>query len=434
MSNNKDLLLKIITNYGSTDEKNRYVHWEKLRFLNPPDDLTPELWWVAIKLARNQIYRVLPIKNYELQELKYTIPDNILEELHWLDKNACGTLTAEKPIMNTNLKNTYLISSLIEESITSSQLEGAATTRKVAKKMLQEGRKPRDKSEQMIYNNFFAMKFIKELKNEKLNKRIILELHSILTNDTLENNEDAGRYRTIYDKIYVVDKNGEILFNPPNANEIEKRIDEICKFANKEINETNFIHPIIRSIILHFLFSYTHPFVDGNGRTARALFYWSMAKEGYWLTEFISISKILKNAPAKYAEAFLFTETDENDLTYFIDHQLNVIHRAIEEFRKYFQKKIKDIDKVDKILLVNKDYKNDLNFRQISILRHALKNPGYIYKITEHQLIHGIAYDTARKDLLLLAEKYNFLIKIKDGKVFNFLSPNDLKNRLEKEK
>ena len=63
-----------------------------------------------------------------------------------------------------------------------------------------------------------------------------------------------------------------------------------------------FIHPMIRSIILHFWLAYDHPFVDGNGRTARALFYWSMLRHGYWLFEFISISQIILKGPDQIRE------------------------------------------------------------------------------------------------------------------------------------
>ena len=87
-------------------------------------------------------------------------------------------------------------------------------------------------------------------------------------------------------------------------------------------------HHHIRAIILHFWLAYGHPFVDGNGRTARALFYWAMLHEGYWLFEFISISNILRKAPAQYGLSFLYSETDDNDLTYFIVAQTKVIRRA----------------------------------------------------------------------------------------------------------
>ncbi len=432
--NREDVIMRIISRKDITDQRGRYSHWDKIRYLDPPEGLTHEEWWMSIKFARKSVYKNLPIENYKLGEFLYTITDKMLEELHWLDRNASGSLTINKPILNNQLKNTYIISSLIEESITSSQLEGAATTRKVAKKMIQDGRKPRDKSEHMILNNYYALNFIRRFKNDNITPEIILELHRIITENTLDNEDDAGRYRKDSDNVRVVDEFGIELFNPPPANEIKSRIIEFCDFANGKINSSRFIHPVVKAIILHFLFAYTHPFVDGNGRTARALFYWSMLKEGYWIIEFISISKILKKAPAKYGYSYLYTESDENDVTYFIDYQVSVIHRAIDEFREYLSRKINDIESTEKILKGNKKLKDKLNYRQNSIIKHALKHPGYQYSIHEHMAIHGIAYDTSRRDLLALSDQLNLLIKIKDGKAFNFLSPSDLKERIEKSK
>lgn len=428
-NNDKDVLMKVMNNAHALDSKGRYLHWEKMRFLEPPEGLSKEQWWAATKIARTQLYKNLP---ESIEGLKYTTIDKTLADLHWLDKNASGSIIISEPVLNSHMKNTYIISSMIEESIRSSQLEGAATTRRVAKKMIQENRKPIDKSEQMIFNNFKAMQFIREIKEEKLNHEIIKELHRILVEDTLSDHEKIGNYRDESDDVHVVDESGLLLFTPPNASEINQRIDDICKFANEEMDEKNFIHPVMRSIILHFLFSYTHPFIDGNGRTARAIFYWSMLKQGYWLTEFISISKILKEAPAQYGYSFLYTETDENDISYFIDHQLYVIRRAIEEFRKYMKKKKQDSESVDELLKKSDKLKNQLNYRQYSIIRHALKHPGYLYSINEHQQIHGVVYDTARKDLLFLAEHLELFIKVKEGKLFKFLAPIDLRSRIEK--
>jgi Fic family protein len=89
------------------------------------------------------------------------------------------------------------------------------------------------------------------------------------------------------------------------------------------------VHPVVRAILIHFMLGYDHPFYDGNGRTARALFYWSLARSGYWLMEYVSISRLLRQAPAQYARAYRHTETDDNDTTYFIVHQLEVIQQAI---------------------------------------------------------------------------------------------------------
>lgn len=423
--------MRLIMGYNSPmDSKNRYVHWNKLRFLPTPEGFTTELWWLAIKQSRKNSFRSINIDNHNMDDLKFA---NIFDEkLFNLDKSATGKNFMNEQILNSHMKDTYLISSLIEESIRSSQLEGATTTRKVAKDMIQKGRDPRDTSEKMIFNNYEAMQFIRSIREEELTPNIIKELHRIVTKGTLKNEEDAGDYRVNADNIHVVaSENAQILYTPPDESEIESRVQQICDFANNKIEGQKFIHPIIRAILLHFLLSYTHPFVDGNGRTARALFYWLMIKQGYWLIEFISISKILKNAPAKYGASFLETETDENDLTYFIDYQLEVIERAIKEFYTYYYKKIEDIEDFDKILEDNESLRKEFNVRQIAIIKHALKHPGYIYTIKEHSIINNVVYDTARKDLLQLAEKYSLLMKMKEGKTFNFFAPMNLKDRLD---
>jgi Fic family protein len=178
------------------------------------------------------------------------------------------------------------------------------------------------------------------------------------------------------------------------------------------------------------MLAYDHPFVDGNGRTARALFYWQMAREKYWLIEFTSISQIIKETPAKYARAFLYTETDENDVTYFIMHQLQVIQRAIEQLHAYLARKTQELKSAAQLLEKTK-LDGVLNHRQLALLENALKEPNAIYSIREHQNVHGVAYQTARTDLLMMADELNLLHKVKDGRSFIFLSPPDLRQRLE---
>ena len=432
IAENKDMFFKILSSTNPSDSKGRYLHWDKLKYLELPNDYHDhQIWWTTLKFARKNQYKVLPISGINKIPFKYVITDNFQRILHFLDQYASGNIGINEPILNTHLKNTYLISSLYEESITSSQLEGASTTREVAKKMLREGRRPKDKSEKMIYNNFNAMQFIRSIKKESLTLEIIKELHKILTEGTLDDSSKSGAFRNGTDDIHIIVDNDKIVFTPPDYKEIEKRINQLCHIANEPDFSDHFVHPVIKSVILHFYLSYIHPFIDGNGRTARALFYWSMLKNGYWLTEFISISRILKNAPSKYGLSYLYTETDDNDLSYFIDYQLKVIKRSIEELHLYIKKKIYNIESISKLIRSTK-LSNKLNPRQLSILKHAIKRPGYIYTINEHKNTHAIAYDTSRKDLLDLSDKYELLIKVKEGKGFIFLSPSNIEERIKK--
>lgn len=188
--------------------------------------------------------------------------------------------------------------------------------------------------------------------------------------------------------------------------------------------------PVIRAILVHYGLAYDHPFVDGNGRTARALFYWVMAREGYWLCEYISISRILKKARAQYAESFLYTETDDNDATYFILYQLQVLTRAIADLHTYLHRKSVEMREVDDMLRQNRALRAQLNSRQLDLLTHALKYPAGEYTIASHKRAHDVAYGTARSDLLHLVER-GLLEQRQRGREFLFVAPPKLRSMLQ---
>lgn len=413
---------------GPVTEKNEYIHWDKLKHLQSPQGFSSEEWWFATKFARRAIYKKLPFSDKYGKPLLLAMPDIVLQKLHMIDRKVGNPA----PILNSDMRDSYFVRSLMEEAITSSQFEGASTTRKIAKDMLETGRKPRDKSEQMIFNNYQAMQFVQEIKNENITIEAILELQRLLTDKTLDDPTAAVRLRGPADEISVWDdRDGTVLHTPPSAKELKQRLQKLCDFANTTDETDVFIHPVIKAILLHFVLAYDHPFIDGNGRTARALFYWSMARQGYSLMGFISISKILKEASGQYAKAFLHTETDENDVTYFILHQLDVILDAISALYDYLDKQNKEIHTTEKLLQVNQALSRTLNYRQIALIRHALKHPHFHYKIEVHRQSHNITYQTARTDLLNL-EKYNLLLRKQIGKAFIFIAPEDLKKRIER--
>ena len=413
------------------DPNGRYYHWDKLRHLkSPPHDLNHREWWFAIKSARKSLFQTLPHQAKDGSPFVYGEPNVVRRLLHEIDIHGGGELKASAQVNSPTTKDTYLINSLIEEAITSSQLEGAATTRKVAKEMLRQKRAPRDRSERMIVNNFRAMEYINEISEEELTPSLILELHRILTEDTLDNLKAVGNYRTT-DDVYVGDnRDATIIHVPPVAAELPRRLVSICNFANAS-NSKSFLHPVIRAVVLHFLLAYDHPFEDGNGRTARALFYWSMLRQGYWTMEFISISRILKNAPAKYTRSYLHTETDENDVTYFIFHQLNVIKRAIDEFFIYLKRKATEIRNLEAIVRKSTKLQNALNHRQLAILNRAMKSADAVFTIQSHRGAHNVTYDTARTDLLKLVA-LGLMRKSKSQRAFTFSAVDDLEHRLAK--
>jgi hypothetical protein len=173
----------------------KYRHFDTFRHLSVEDDLSVEERWLAVKVARLQSYQTLPLRDSRGQPFRYALPGPALEMLHMVDRDASGTIQAGEPVVNPQSRDTYLIKSLVEEAITSSQLEGASTTRQIAKELLKTGREPRDRSERMILNNYHAMLFVRQVRDEDLSPGMVLELQRLLTSDTLDDASAVGRLR-----------------------------------------------------------------------------------------------------------------------------------------------------------------------------------------------------------------------------------------------
>ncbi|MCX6969315.1 MAG: Fic family protein [Verrucomicrobia bacterium] len=408
-------------------EQGNYYHWDEIRHRTPPEGLTHEEWWAAIKIGRWRNAKQIPLQDKKGLPFQFSVPGAVAQQLHEIDMGAGGRIGMPSPVTNSQIRDQYLVSSLIREAITSSQLEGAVTTREVAKEMIRTARPPRDRSERMILNNYLTMREIITLREKPLTEEMVFHIHRMVTDGTLDKPDAGGRFRRADETVTVEDDTGTIFHHPPKADELPERMAKMCAFANGEPSG-NFIHPAIRGMLLHFWLAYDHPFLDGNGRTARAIFYWSMLHHGYWLFEFVSISDILHRAPAKYYSAFLHTETDDNDATYFLVHQAEVIRRAILQLHAYIDRKTKELEESQQLLRGC----GNLNHRQIAILGHAMRHPGTIYTIEGHQRSHNTAYDTARRDLLTLAKK-DLLSMRKRGKAMVFSAISDLQEKLKRQ-
>lgn len=408
----------------------KYLHWDRLRHLKPPDGFSSEEWWWRIKiLERGSSMRRLRLLDKDGVPFKYSLPDLLLRSLHRVDQR-CGGEVAMDEVVTTDrqARDRYLVNSLMEEAIRSSQLEGATTSRAVAKELLRSGREPRDRSERMILNNYRALQFMRNEMGGALTPAAVLELHRIVTEGTLDEPNAAGRLQEPSEKrVAVWDRDdGRRIHVPPPAKELPKRLQRLCDFANEGEGNRLFVHPVIRAILLHFCLAYDHPFVDGNGRTARILFFWSMREQGYWLVEYLPISRIIREAPAQYERAFLETETDESDTTYFLIHQLRTIERAIGELHDYLGRKISEVKEVEGLIQSG----NNFNHRQLALLSDALRHPDRSYSFGGHAEIHRVTHETARADLTRLTEK-GLLTRRKIGREYFFEASPDLPNRLK---
>ena len=410
----------------SAPHRSDYLHWDRLRRLAPPDGLTHREWWLTIKVARHHGQREIALADATGRPFRFSVPDVVLESLHKIDFGAGEKVGVPAQVVNPETRHLFLAASLIEEAITSSQLEGAATTRKVAAEMIRTGRKPRDLHERMILNNYRTMQRIRELKDSSLTPELVFDVHRMVTDGTLDDPTAAGRFRRPDERVVVGGASGEVVHTPPPAAELPERMAQMCDFANG-VTPDAFVHPVIRGIILHFWLAFDHPFIDGNGRTARALIYWSMLRQGYGPFEFLSISHILRKAPIKYVRSFLHTETDDNDLTYFVVAQTDVIIRALRELSAYIGRKTAEVREAESTIRSLDVF----NHRQSALIIEAVKAPGRRYTIKEHQNRHDVVYQTARTDLLNLADRGVLELK-KKGKELVFRVPADIGQRLER--
>ena len=188
----------------SADELKRvnadYPYWDKVKYMSVPSGVSNKDVWYALKWMRRLNRTMLKFGNYPFS---FTITDEIHELLHYFDLHIGGALTETEEIPSEN-RQAYLISSIMEEAIASSQMEGAATTREVAKEMLRKKSKPKSRGQQMIVNNYRTINYIKEHSNEDFSIERLKQIHRLMTENTLDDELDVGKLRD-HDNILVLD-------------------------------------------------------------------------------------------------------------------------------------------------------------------------------------------------------------------------------------
>ena len=382
-----------------------YEYWDKVKYKKLPEGFTPQMLWTNVKASRLRS----TILVWEKYGINLCITSQMQRLCHEFDMKFGSFWEAEDDTQSAE-KRYYLSSSLMEEAIYSSKMEGASTTRIVAKDMLRKKKSPQNKSQQMIANNYNTIQYIVEHKDEPLTEEALLRIHRPTTEKTMDNHEDTGRFRS-NDKVVVADMvEGEVIYTPPSYQEIPEFVESLCDFFNNESPRT-FIHPIIRGIIVHFLLAFMHPFADGNGRTARALFYWYMLKEKYWLTEYMSISRVIAKSKPSYEKSFRYVENDGNDIGYFVAYNLRALDISFQQLTDYIQRKQREKKAATSFMIAG-----NINYRQAMILQRIKEEPNTIMTVKDVQEQFSVSSMTARKDLSDLVRQ-GYLTEIAINKV-----------------
>lgn len=382
-----------------------YEYWDKAKYKKLPEGFTPQMLWTYVKASR--LRSTIPV--WSKYGINLCVTSQMQRLCHEFDMKFGSFWEVEGDSQSAE-KKYYLSSSLMEEAIYSSKMEGASTTRIIAKDMLRKKKSPQNKSQQMIVNNYNTIQYIVEHKEQPLTEELLLTIHRLMTEKTLDNPEDAGRFRT-NDKVVVADMvEGDIIYTPPSFQEIPEFVESLCIFFNND-NPRTFIHPIIRGIIVHFMLAFMHPFVDGNGRTARALFYWYMLKEGYKLTEYMSISRVIAKSKTNYEKAFRYVENDDNDMGYFVAYNLGALEKSFQQLRDYIQRKQREKRAASSFMMAG-----NINQRQALILQRLKEEPDTIFTVKDVQEQFSVSSMTARKDLTDLVQQ-GYLTEIALNKV-----------------
>jgi Fic family protein len=381
-----------------------YLYWDRFKHkFSATAEFKAEDKWYIVSQFRKISAAELPIKTEKEIPFTWVRLPNMDEVLHKIDMFAGGRLFNKTPILSVGNRHMFLNRGIIEEAIASSQLEGAHTTRKAAKKMLLENRKPRNESEQMILNNHKTITAISEdYKDRKLSRSLLFEMHSSLTENTVDSSE-RNRFRKDSDHIVVQGQIGSEIYvthKPPSEKFVEETIDKLIAYANDE-KDAAFIHPILKAVFLHFWIGYLHPFTDGNGRLARSIFYWYLLRKGYWSFMYLPISTILKKVPLQYAMAYIYSEQDNEDITYFLDFNLRKVLQAIAEFETYIDTKISEKHSIEDSI----GRELSLNDRQTQLIFYLVSEADPSASVSSHSVLHSITKQTAIRDLKDLESK-----------------------------
>ena len=366
-----------------------FEYWDTIKYKRCPEGCTPQQLWTYVKAAR--VKSMMPV--WGKYGITLTLTNQMQRMCHEIDMNWGGSWGTDSIIGDEN-KEQYLVGSLMEEAIYSSQMEGAATTRKVAKEMLRKKMTPKDKSQQMIANNYQTIQFIVSHKDALLTPELLLQIHQLMTEHTMLNPQESGCFRSNND---VVVENGithETVHTPPTYEEIPNFVEDLCRFFNEQ-DAPQFIHPIIRGIIIHFMVAYVHPFADGNGRTARALFYWYMLKQGYWLTEYLSISRVIAKSKKSYEKAFLYTEADGMDMGYFVAYNMRVLQQSFKQLQDYIKRKQEEKRAANSFLRIG-----NINARQAQIIKMFADDSNLVVTIADLQAKFLVSPTTAKSDVV----------------------------------
>ena len=246
-----------------------------------------------------------------------------------------------------------------------------------------------DKDKREIINYVKVLEFIDKLGEkgiENITEEIILKMHHFTTQGILPEDK-SGRYRKV--PVAVVNGYGRVIFQPPPENRVANLMKDFVLWLNSV--QTQELYPVLLSGISHYEFVRIHPFVDGNGRTARALATLILYLKGFDTKRFFALDDYYNENRGKYYAALQTVDQKTLDITLWLEYfcegvavSMARVKEAILELS--FDRRLKE--KRGQIFL---------NERQRKVLKYLQTN----LKITtkEYQNMFNVSERTARNHL-----------------------------------
>ena len=324
---------------------------------------------------------------------KYTITPKINKALVEIER-VRGFLDAVK------LKGDWIADmqkkALILESHHSTHIEGTALSLEQAKSIL-EGKKVaginRDDEKELL-NYKKAMDFISKYlgKNDPVSEGIVRELHKILVKDVRGENADPGNYRKIQN--YVVNsRTREVIYTPPAPLDVPHLMREFTEWVNK----TEDVSPVLVAGVAQFQFVHIHPFIDGNGRTARLLSALILYKTGYDFKRLFTISEYYDKDRQNYYQAIQTVRQNDMDMTTWLEYFVNGLRSQMTEIQTKGKQLIKQDSQLQRIKKIG------LNNRQEKAVRRLIIKG--TLSVNEYQSVVSCIRRTAQRDLEELIKK-----------------------------
>ncbi len=352
----------------------------------------PEEIWNKLQRWRRENGVNILLKDQKKNNFFFVITNELKKKVVEIDDLARSNIFEQ---LDEKSKIEMIRNAQEDEAFYSSIIEGAHTTKQRTKEMVENKVMPKTKDEKMVLNNYHALMYILENLHKEIDEKTILDIYEIVTKDTLEEENISKGYR---DGQNYVSSMEQIIYTPPEAEEVKWMMSDLIQFINNDDDER--IHIIIKALVIHFYFVYIHPFYDGNGRTARALTYMYLLKNGYQFFKFFSISSILKEYRTKYYKSIKNVEDYDSDVTYFILFNLEILEKSIRKVSNDFKNQY-----LLKIISERIEKKGlELNERQKKIIEKVIKYDKKQIDIEYYKRINKVVQETARKDLDDLVE------------------------------